>query len=153
MKILLIMLSVVLLSACRDGIPKKIPSDTWLEEEASLINWDQVDVYPTFATCGEMLPLDAQKKCFEETLTNHLNTYLSEKFQIYRSYQDTIVLQIQVDTLGQIKMNTLQTHDAHSVLDSLIQESLMGLPKLYPALKRNIPVNTQLKMSLILQVE
>ncbi|MBU2525519.1 MAG: hypothetical protein KKC03_02830 [Bacteroidetes bacterium] len=153
MKILLIVLSAVLLSACRDGIPKKIPSDTWLQEEANLINWEQVDVFPVFATCGEMLPLDAQKKCFQETLTAHLHAFLTEKFQAYQNYQDTIVLHIEVDTLGQIKINTLQTHDAHNILDSLIQESVIDLPKIYPALKRNIPVNTQLRMALILQVE
>jgi hypothetical protein len=70
---------------------------------------------------------------------------------------DTIIIDLVVSKVGEIQISKIITkqitRDQIPTLDSIIIRSLMGLPKLYPAIKRSQQVQTAFQLPIILKVD
>jgi hypothetical protein len=137
---------------------KKVYSQDLLENELELFTWNDVDEYPTFASCDSTLGKANKKQCFENTLRDILNSNLSQ-YHIFvsESIEDTVKLKITIDNEGEFSINSIEsnalTKQEIPQLDSLLRQSLDSLPKIFPAIKRSQQVTTQFSFPVIIKIE
>lgn len=151
MKRFLYFFLVILLSSCSLFESKEKRTQKLINDELRQIDWNAVDSYPFFYSCDESASKTDQKACFEETLITHFQKTLNQfEFTLSDKKSETVAVIFIIDTLGQIKVTDIEK-DA-SVLkqmpefDGVITQSLKNLPKLAPAIKRGIPVNTKYRI-------
>jgi hypothetical protein len=158
MKQLLFLFVLLLATSCQYFETEKISSDTFYEEEIKAIDWEQVDRYPAFANCEQFTEKEEQKKCFESTLSRYVHEFVAAKNLVTQSdLNSTIQMNITISKLGAISNLSID-------MDSTIQKkiprlkewlthSIDSLPKLLPAYKRGIPVETKFRLPVIINSE
>lgn len=129
-----------------------------VKEEMRYIDWNDLDRYPLFESCDETAGKALQKSCFETTFTRHLEAALRQHlFTARESLHDTVWLHILIDRRGKVTVSDIEksreTAVAFPQLDSVFKQSISVLPKLYPPLKRDIPVAAKFKIPVVLHVE
>ena len=144
--------------SCQYYEKKKLDSNTILIEELKTFNWNEVDRYPSFENCVDAIDFQDSKQCFETTITTQISDYLSaQNLIVSQTVSDTIQINFLVLKSGQIKITQLQVQELTKQqipgLDSLLNYSLKGLPKLYPAIKRSQQVQTAFQLPLVLKVK
>lgn len=144
--------------SCDDFNKKKVYSQDLLENELEMFTWNDVDEYPTFASCDSTLGKENKKQCFENTLRDILNTNLSQyHIMVSESIEDTVQIKITIDKEGQLFVNSIEsntlTKQEIPQLDSLLRQSLDNLPKIFPAIKRSQQVTTQFSLPVIIKIE
>ncbi|MDO1501760.1 hypothetical protein Q2T40_16620 [Winogradskyella maritima] len=158
MKRLIGLLLLVLLASCQYFDNKKVYSEDLLQEELQTIDWNAVDEYPSFSSCDGVSGQDARRNCFQNTLLNHVNTYLAEQDLLaYDDVSDTISMKLSIDKMGALSILNLKVKESTSAsipkLDSLLRQSIVELPKVYPAIKRGQQVRTEFVLPIIIQID
>lgn len=158
MKRILIFLLLISLTSCDYFNKKKVYSEDLLENELEMFTWNDVDEYPTFASCDSTSGKENKKQCFENTLRDILNTNLSQYHIIVsESIEDTVQLRITIDKEGEFSINSIKssliTKKEIPQLDSLLRRSLDSLPRIFPAIKRSQQVTTQFSLPVIIKIE
>ncbi len=153
MRILLTLIGVLLLASCGWMTPKDEKTRRLVQEELRSINWNDIDQYPLFDSCGESISKEAQRLCFEEELLQHFSSTLSEfEFVLNEDVGDTIYVDFLVERDGSITVLDIEDHlelqDQIPEFNAIITQSLKSLPKIEPALKRGIPVNAKFRIPL-----
>ncbi len=73
---------------------------------------------------------------------------------VYESITDTIMINFIVSNKGVIilekSMNKTEILNVNLLIDSIFELTVLGLPKLYPAIKRGQPVNTKFKLPILI---
>lgn len=159
MKRILPLLIISLLCISCDGlITQKKTSEEYMEEELKTINWNEVDTYPLFPFCDESEPKAKQQSCFETTLHNHLKGFISNQELVSSVLiEDTLMihLSISIDSdfiITEISGDSL-TFITFPELQNQLYESIKSLPKIAPALKRGVPVNTKFVLPLVTKTD
>ena len=154
---LFIVLSWMLVS-CQFFETEKISSETFYEEELKMINWEDVDQYPAFPECEHFTEKLEKKNCFETTLSGYVYKKIgSKKIITNQDLNDTVFLDFNISKSGEIL-------NLNIVIDSVIQrkipllkdwliQSIDSLPKLIPAYKRGIPVETKFTLPVVIKTE
>lgn len=154
---LLVLLSFLLVS-CEEFTTRKISSEEILVEETRDFNWHEVDQYPAFDECREIMEENAAKACFENKVAEYFFARLAEKQPVVtRELNDTLYLFLRISEKGNPGIDSMQidstTVDQLPKIRTWIRESVDSLPKIYPATKRGIPVVTTFKMPIVIQAE
>lgn len=118
------------------------------------INFNEVDRYPLFDNCDEMMDKAGQLDCFQNTLlTQYTETLADFEFQFVSDINTSIYVDFMVDYKGEISVLEVQRNeDIESQIPefrSIITQSLKGLPPLSPALKRGVPVSSKFRIPII----
>ena len=149
---------IALLQSCQ-YLEKKVPDEQeLLNKELKEINWNEVDEYPSVATCEKLTDAAQRKQCFFEYLTAEIQQKLDvDTLSILFPKLDTIEVKVTVlpDATMQFEPQFPQdsvTYDKVKI-DSILHARLVDLPKVNPASKRGIPVKTQFILPVILKVE
>jgi len=158
MKRIFIFLLLISMMSCDYFSKKKVYSEDLLEEELQTFTWNDVDEYPTFASCDSTTGKANKKQCFETTLRDILNANLSQyHIVVSESIEDTVQLKITIDNQGQFSINSIESRELTKreipQLDSLLRQSLDSLPKIFPAIKRSQQVTTQFSFPVIIKIE
>jgi|SRR5690606_4216089 len=158
MKKLLLLPFIVLLFSCDQFQTRKVSSDEILIEEKEELNWHEVDQYPAFSECREILEEVAAKDCFGTKVATYVYARLEQKQPVVtESLHDTIMLHLIVSDAGRPEIDTIEIDSVvlHHLpkIRTWIQESVDSLPKIYPASKRGIPVATRFKMPIVIEAE
>ncbi|MEM6516986.1 MAG: hypothetical protein AAF688_12440 [Bacteroidota bacterium] len=141
---------------CCDYFEKqKVFSEDLLEEELKTFNWNEVDEYPSFESCNNA---QNRKDCFENTLRDKLNTNLAEHLIVVsEELKDTIGIELLISKEGELNVQIIEISEETKriipEIDSLIRHSLDSLPKIFPAIKRSQPVETQFILPILIKVE
>lgn len=156
MKRILLLLGLFTALSCNFET-KKIHADDILKEELQTFSWNDVDEYPTFASCDSALSKVAKKRCFENTIRSLLNAHLStQQIVVTNDVNDTINLKITIDKTGAFSLDTILCHPSTRVqiknLDSLLIHGFDSLPKIYPAIKRSQQVTTQFSLPVVVHI-
>ena len=155
---LVLLAFAVWVTGCKDIETKKVSSETLLQEELKNINMNEVEEYPSFASCDSAEGQQAVYECFKTELAVNFQRQLSAKTIIVESeLNDTIWLYLSISDLGDLKIEQTEIPDTIAKqipqLERWLKDSLDSLPKIYPAYKRGIPVKTMFKMPVVIQVE
>ena len=156
---LVILISIILVTISCDFISQQ---KTTLKNTALLdtvIDYNEVDVYPLFLDCNNCDSSEKQNLCFEMELIRRLQKITSMKPVGASGYvNDTIMLDILVDREGKISIAKIHQEEHVKAqipaLDSLLYKSIAALPAtVQPSLKRGIPVNSIFKLPIIVSVK
>ncbi|GAA3635559.1 hypothetical protein [Flavivirga jejuensis] len=158
MRQICVFLLVILLTSCEYFNVKKTSSEAILNEELQTFNWNDVDEYPTFASCDSVSTKEEKQQCFTSVLTGHIFKYLQDEIIVVtKDVNDTINLKLQVSETGIImlleaKVDSLTIQEIPNI-NNLLAKSLDGLPKIFPAIKRGQQVTTEFKLPIIIGVD
>ena len=111
------------------------------------IDFSQVDSYPKFSNCNELLEKSKEVNCFSKELNLFLDKALKNNIALLRKMNtDKINLYISIDRKGNLLIDSLKHNDTTSnKLIKSINKKTSAL-NVQPALKRGIPVKVNFKM-------
>ncbi len=157
MKPIVFLLILLLVTSCSYFEKKKIYSEDLLEEELQTFNWNEVDTYPTFSSCDSISIKADIKTCFQNTLVTNVNRFLeAQKIVVSEDINDTIRLKITIDSKGILEVKTIDFKPETAIqipeIDSLLRQSLKGIPEIFPAIKRGQQVTTAFELPVIIKI-
>lgn len=149
---------ILLLSSCDYFEKKKVNSEDLYEEELKTFNWNDVDTYPTFQSCDSLTAKEEIKTCFQNTLLANVNQFLAEQnLVVSEDVNDTIRLKLVIDNNGILKIESMsikpETRLQIPEIDSLLQQSITTVPKIYPAIKRGQQVTAAFELPVIVRID
>ncbi|HER40609.1 MAG TPA: hypothetical protein ENO10_05260 [Salinimicrobium catena] len=158
MKKTLLFLFLVAFTSCEYFEKKKISSEEILSEETRELNWQEVDQYPAFEECRELMESNAAKACFGNKVANYFYARLEAKQPVVtEAIDDTLYLYLRISEKGIPAIDSMEVDSL--VVQQLpeirtwLEQSVDSLPKIYPASKRGIPVVTKFKMPIVIKAE
>ncbi|SDB65208.1 hypothetical protein SAMN03097699_3060 [Flavobacteriaceae bacterium MAR_2010_188] len=149
---------LLLLFSCDGFSKKKVSTEEILNDELKTFNWNEVDEYPTFDSCNSAEGKENKRQCFEITLRNILNNYLSQQTIIVNEdVNDQIQLAIEIDKNGNLQIEDIKmkSETLHQIpkLDSLLRHGFDSIPKIYPAIKRSQQVTTRFQLPIEIKID
>jgi hypothetical protein len=128
-----------------------VPMDT-------IVDYSTVDELPVFPKCTSLVDTTEKNRCFVNNLYNHFSESLLRKtFRISEGIHETVVVKIRIDKKGVVSLMSIESShkvkEAIPTLENRIQETVVSLPKLFPALKRGIPVQTVFELPIVLELQ
>lgn len=127
-------------------------------EEPAPVDFTQIDEFPKFEDCKEILNFEESKMCFETIL----HTKIAERVQNLRlkadqTITDTIILHFSIDNGGRFVCTKVKASDSIKIalpnLTVEIKEIIHGLAPVSPAQKRGIPVKSTYNIPLVIKTE
>lgn len=124
----------------------------------TIVDFSSVDTSPSFSICDSIIEKEPKTNCFRKTIHKSIAEELQRHvFAIEHAIDETILVYIKIDAKGiprlvQIDASNLVKQQLPN-LDSILQNAVNKLPKLYPAIKRGIPVETQYQLPLKIQMK
>jgi len=157
MRPIVFLLILLLTTSCSYFEKKKVYTEDLLEEELQTFNWNEVDSYPTFSSCDSITIKADSKACFQSTLVFNVNRFLeAQNIIVSEDVYDTIRLTITIDNNGILKVESMtfkpETVNQIPEIDSLLRQSLRGIPKIFPAIKRGQQVTTAFELPVIVKI-
>lgn len=152
----LFILLLLLATSCQFFETEKVSSETIYKEEIKTIDWKDVDRYPSFPNCENVLEKPLQKDCFINTITSQLYKSISDEGIVAtREIYDTVSVNFEISSAGdlsilKIKMDSVLKREFPD-LDNWILQSVDSLRPIAPAFKRGIPVKTQFTLPVIIR--
>ncbi len=152
--LLIIFLSTA--TSCQFFETEKVSSEEIFNDEIKAIDWNDVDRYPTFPNCEDILDKAEQKDCFIHTVTSQLYQSINrENMVAAREIYDTVKVDFEINSSGQlsiieIKIDTLLQKEFPDLKKWLLN-SIDSLHPVAPAYKRGIPVKTKFTLPVIIQ--
>jgi hypothetical protein len=125
------------------------------QKEVEQIDWTYVDELPLVEPCKIFKSRALKQECFFNVINDSIYNKLlrDTSFGLYTQL-DTIRLIVTISAQSEIHFKTrfppgASLYETYK-MDSIIQNRLVRFPKVYPAIKRGIPVNTQFEVPLVL---
>ncbi|MFK7833619.1 MAG: hypothetical protein AB8B52_10105 [Winogradskyella sp.] len=145
-------------TSCNYFEKKKVYPEDLLKEELQTFNWNEVDIYPTFSNCDDMITKEDSKACFQNTLVSHVNQFLeAQNLVVANDVNDTIMLKIKIDNLGALEIESIniqsKTLKEIPEIERLLRQSLKSIPKIFPAIKRRQQVTTTFELPVIVKID
>ena len=156
---LVILISVLTVTISCDFISPKRTTLSNAVAIDTVIDYQEVDVYPLFMDCNNCDTSEKQNLCFEMELIRQLQKITIDiELGANNQIRDTVMVDILVNTQGKISISEIHKSDyiveALPELDSLLYRSIAELPAaVQPSLKRGIPVNSMFKLPIIVSQE
>ncbi len=157
MRRLSVILLVFVLWSCDFFNVKKTSSEAILNEELKTFNWNDVDEYPSFASCDSTFEKEQRKQCFAQTIAQTITEQLhAVNIVVSEHVNDTVTIRFQISEKGDLTILNIQanslTYKQIPKIDSLLTNSLDALPRIYPAVKRGQQVTTEFDLPVVIQV-
>ncbi|MFN2261616.1 MAG: hypothetical protein ABR595_06085, partial [Psychroflexus sp.] len=114
------------------------------------------DFYPTFESCNEVTSKVESQNCFTDKIKMAVLDELKGKTLIRSNPKaDTIQLQLHIDQNGNTQLTNISisetTASKNPELQNWLRHTIQNLPKAYPAQKRSVPVNLDVKLPIVLK--
>lgn len=154
---ILIFFCVMLFTSCQ-LFDKKVPDEKeLLQQELQKINWNQVDQYPSVASCDTILNKAEQKQCLFDFLIATIQSRIGiDTIHILYPELDTISVKVTINPDASLQFQTEIPQDSITydikVIDSILQNRLSDFPAVEPAIKQGIKVKSQFVLPVILKV-
>ena len=124
----------------------------------TIVDFTSVDTFPSFKVCDSLIDKTRKQDCFRKTIHQKIGEELQKNsLAIKDSIDETIFVDLIIDSKGEIVFNKIKSSEKIKKelidLDSLVQISVKSLPKVYPAIKRGIPVTTKYQLPIRILLE
>jgi len=155
-RLLPVILCLCALVGCKDFQTKKLSSEKLVQDELKTIDWKSLDTYPSYDSCDDYSTKVLRKKCFEKETSKHIYRSLSEhKVTLKDSVHEKIELTIAISAKGKPSLDKAVIPKAlkNEIPDirEWLEGAVTGLPKIYPAEKRGVPVSSKFKLPLVIE--
>jgi hypothetical protein len=143
------------LTSCNYFEKKKVNAEDILNQELQTFNWNEVDEYPSFATCESSITKVERKQCFENTISQNISSHLgNSSIVVTEAIRDTVMMTFQISEKGLLEISNIQSsqiiQEQIPELDSILRQSIEDLPEIFPAIKRGQQVRTEFKMPVVI---
>lgn len=127
-----------------------------VQEVDTIVDFNSVDAFPLFPKCKDIPSRNKQQICFQLEMAQHIYASLKVyELQTKTALNDTVFVKLKVDSAGNTTLSGLEiaaeTAKILPEFDSILKMSLNDLPKLEPAIKRDIPVSTEFTLPIVLK--
>lgn len=117
----------------------------------TIVDFSSVDTSPTFDDCKALINKNEQDNCFRNTIQQKIGEKLATfSLEIKQPVDEIVIVTILINQQGEFEFQKLQASEIIKKelpqLDSILKTSVAHLPKVYPAIKRSIPVATQYEL-------
>ncbi len=155
MRIFSLLLLMILLTSCDKFSLTKSKNIQPLD---TVVNFTAVDTYPSFKNCDAIIDKVEKQNCFRNTIHTKIGEeLLKHTFTLQDSVNETVLVNLIIDKNGVINFESLQSskkiQEQLPLLDSLVEASVKSLEKIYPAIKRGIPVTTKYQLPIKIKLE
>ena len=128
-----------------------------LEDVETNIDFSSVDAPPTFENCVDLIDKSAKTACFRKTMHAYIASSLQKNIvQVAVPIEAQITVAVMITISGKVSVQHIDASDhlkkAMPSLDSLMRASVAQVPRVFPALKRGIPVATQYQIPIEIRV-
>ncbi len=129
----------IIFTACR-YFEEKPSEKELLDKQLKSINWQKVDKFPCLLVCEVLENESDQKKCFldyiKQTISEKLN---SEVKKNWGNKNDSLLVKVTISKNGTIDFSAINKIEK----DSIIKTALYGFPRVVPAIKRSMLVDSE----------
>jgi len=128
------------------------------EKIDSEVDTTLVDTPPSFEICNSIIDKKEKTDCFRKTIHQEISKSLqAENIQVRKTIDEVVNVVI---TIHSDKKITLKKIDASEKLyeqiptfNEKIEKAVRNLPKVYPAIKRSIPVTSEYLLPIKIKLE
>src|SRR5690625_7501643 len=108
MKIFLLISLLLAAVGCKQFETQRISSQEILREESQELNWKEVDQYPAFEECRELLQEETAKACFGQKVKEYVYARLEDKQPVVtQAIHDTLLLHLIITYNGEARIASL----------------------------------------------
>ncbi|WP_405606701.1 hypothetical protein [Polaribacter sp. Asnod1-A03] len=123
----------------------------------TIVDFSSVDVFPSFKNCDSIIDKQDKATCFRATIHQKIGEELQQyTFTIKDSIDEVVYVDLIINSDGLFILDSTQYSENIKKelpkLDSLLKVSVQNLPKIYPAIKRGIPVTTKYRLPIRIQL-
>lgn len=153
-RILALLLLLVLNTSCKYFTFEKKSN---LQAIDTIIDFSSVDASPTFLACKDFIEKEARNNCFRTTIHKNISENLAKhQLEAKKPINEIISIDVIINNEGIVSVKSVLSSDRIKAsikgLDSIIGISVAALPTISPATKRGIPVATQYRIPIQIQV-
>tara|TARA_R110001583_G_scaffold163350_1_gene315471 strand:- start:22439 stop:22912 length:474 start_codon:yes stop_codon:yes gene_type:complete len=122
----------------------------------TIVDFNTVDAFPLFPECKDIPSREKQKICFQLEISQHIYGSLKQyQLNSKEAINDTVLVKLKVNAIGETSLTDIQiskkTKELLPEFDSIVKVSLLKLPTLLPAIKRDMPVSTEFVLPIVLK--
>jgi len=123
----------------------------------TIVNFNKVDEFPVFPDCNNLIDTATKNRCFINNIYNHLSKdLLEETFGVPDCIDEKVIVKIKITSSGVAILESIESSDliksSIPKLEAILTKSVHSLPKLFPALKRGIPVTTVFNLPVVVKL-
>jgi len=157
-RFLFLICTALVWTSCNYFDTQKVSSETLIEEERLAINWDDVDVYPSFLPCDSYTDKEPKKNCFITTLQEEVYERIMEhKAVVSKDIDASIKVHLSITEKGILHIDSIANQQVVEQqlpdLEKWLYESFSTLQLTAPAYKRGIPVRTSFVLPIKIKTE
>lgn len=146
---------IVFCSACNNFSFTKKEN---LQQLDTIVDFTSVDTFPSFTVCDSLIDKNKKYNCFRNTIHKKIGEeLLTYSLSTKDTINETIFVDLIIDTKGKVHLEQLNSSEKIKTefpeLDSLLKLSVAKLPKIYPAIKRGIPVTSKYQLPIKIKLE
>jgi len=124
----------------------------------TIVNFSSVDTSPSFKVCDSIIEKQKKSDCFRATIHQEIGAELKQhQFVIRDSISEIVYVVLRINSEGTIFLEEIASSIAIKnqlpELDSILKVSITKIPKMYPAIKRGIPVTTKYRLPIKIQLK
>jgi len=124
----------------------------------TIVDFSSVDRFPSFKNCDAIIDKQEKATCFRTTIHQKIGEELQQfTFTIKDSIDEVVYVDLIINSEGVFTLDSLQyskkIKSELPKLESLLKLSIQKLPKIFPALKRGIPVTTKYRLPIRIQLK
>ena len=124
----------------------------------TIVNFSSVDTFPSFSICDSIIDKTKKETCFRTTIHQQIGEELKQHtFIIKDSINEIVYVDLIINAIGEFKLDAIESSNKIKTelpkLDSLLKASVKKLPKIYPAIKRGIPVTIKYRLPIRIQIK
>lgn len=122
----------------------------------TIVDFNTVDAFPLFPICKDIPSRKKQQICFQLQMSQYIYASLKKhSLNANQLINDTVFVKLKINALGKTSLSSIKisnkTKELLPEFDSLLKVSLLKLPVLSPAIKRDMPVTTEFTLPIILK--
>lgn len=145
LRVFVFLLIVVSFGSC-DYISFK--KDTPKQKIDTIVDVKTVDVSPSFQVCDSIIDKTLKTSCFRNTIHQEIASSLQEfDIKVRKPVDETIMVTITIHSDSKVSLKSMNASDhlLEQIPDfkKMIEKSIAKLPKIFPAIKRAIPVTSE----------
>ena len=129
-----------------------------LQVKETIVDFTSVDFSPSFKVCDSLIDKHEKSNCFRTTIHQKIGAELQKhQFVIKDSIAEIVYVVLRINSEGTIFLEAIESPEAIRnqlpKLDSILKVSITKIPKMYPAIKRGIPVTTKYRLPIKIQLK
>jgi len=122
------------------------------------IDVTSVDTPPSFGRCNSMIDKQEKTDCFYEEIHKELSSSLQEQeIEVRRNINETVEVVITIHADSKVTLKSIQASDALykqiPEFKKMLEKAIVDLPKMIPANKKGIPVTSEYKLPIRVQID